>query len=299
MSEFFEHKLDLEPKYFQKLIKGKAHTVKVGQIGSGLTVRLGPANHKKMMMGYNKKKNKVLKLTKEEIDHNMSENMVEGSGFFKTLNKIGISRKQFMKGTKTISKIAAPVLNTIGKTVIPELATAIAVETGIPPPLVSIALNKGLDAGTNRLDEYGQTGKGMAYQASEFYPNLTKGKGLESDIKKGFNKGINYIKGGSVSIRPVVYNDDGFKPAVNHFSRVIQGSGIESNDVNHNSIYVNGYMNNKIPLGHQIYKPYVEGGLIYNPNNDPKISARNEALKEHWKQITLLKNGGSFKPSGY
>jgi hypothetical protein len=263
--EFFEHKLDLEPKHFRKLIQAKPHTVKFGQIGSGLTIRLGPANHKKMMMGYNKKKNKVLKLTKEEIDHNMSDNMVEGSGFFKTLNKLGVSRKQFMKGTRSISKIAAPVINTIGKTVIPELATAIAVETGIPPPLVSIALNKGLDAGTDRLGEYGQTGKGMAYPVSEFYPkelsvNLTKGKGLEADIKKGFNKGINYIKGGSVSIRPVVYNDDGFKPAVNHFSRVIQGSGMQSNDVNHNSLYLNGYMNSKIPLGHQIYKPYIEGG---------------------------------------
>jgi hypothetical protein len=269
MTEFFEHKLDLEPQHFRKLIKGKAHTVKVGQIGSGLTIRLGPANHKKMMTGYNKKKNKVLKLTKEEIDHNMNENMVEGSGFFKTLNKIGVSRKDFMKGTRTISKIAAPVINTIGKTVIPELATAIAVETGIPPPLVSIALNKGLDAGTNRLGEYGQTGKGMTHPVSEFYPknlNPIKGKGLESDIKKGFNKGINYIKGGAI-IHPIVYNDDGFKPAVNHFSRVVQGSGMQSNDVNHNSLYQNGYMNSRIPLGHQIYNP--------------------------------VRVGGSFKPSGY
>jgi hypothetical protein len=303
MSEFFEHKLDLEPKHFRKLIQGKPHTVKIGQIGSGLTIRLGPTNHKKMMMGYNKKKNKVLKLSKEEIDHNMSENMVEGSGFFKTLNKIGISRKQFMGGVRTASKTVAPIIK---KDIIPAISAplglALATAAGNPElaPIAGIAVNKALNLGADRLDQYGQTGKGMAYQASEFYPNLTKGKGLESDIKKGFNKGINYIKGGSVSIHPVVYNDDGFKPAVNHFSRVIQGSGMQSNDVDHNSLYLNGYMNSKIPLGHQIYKPYVEGGLIYNPNNDPVITARNEALKEKWKtNISLQKKGGSFKPSGY
>ena len=264
MSEFFEHKLDLEPKDFRKLIKGKAHTVKVGQIGSGLTIRVNPINHKKLMLGYNKKKNKVLKLTKEEIDHNMSDNMVEGSGFFKFLNKnLGISRKEFNSGGRKIAKIAAPVINTIGKTVIPELATAIAVETGIPPPLITLGLNKALDTGTNRLDQYGQTGKGLKYPVSKYFPSesdITNGKGFEQDIKKGFNKGINYIKGGSVAVHSVVYNDNGYKPAVNHFSRVVQGSGIESNDVNHNSLYLNGYMNNKIPLGHQIYTPYKEGG---------------------------------------
>lgn len=266
--EFYEHKLNLEPKDFRKLIKSKAHTVKYEKIGNGLTIHLSGANHNLIMQGYNKKKNKILKLTKEEIDHNLSNNIVEGSGFFEILNKIGISRKDFMKGTRTVSKIGAPVINTIGKAVIPELATAIAVETGIPPPLVSIALNKGLDAGTNRLQEYGQTGKGLPHPVSKYYPSDIQiaGSGLENDIKKFVNKGVNYIKNGG-SVHKVDYND-GFKHT-NFVGRpVISGYGMmQSDTVDHNSLYKNGYMNNRIPLNHPIYNP--------------------------------VKVGGSFKPSGY
>ena len=308
MSEFFEHKLDLEPNHFKKLIRGKPHTVKYGQIGSGLTIRLSPANHKKMMLGYNKKNNKVLKLTKDEIDHNMSENMIEGSGFFKFINKnLGISKKQFMGGVRDVSKTVAPIIK---KDIIPAISApiglALATAAGNPElsPIASIAVNKALNAGADRLNQYGQTGKGMKmkYPISKYFPSesdITQGKGLEQDIKKGFNKGINYIKGGSV-VHSVVYNNDGYKPAVNHFSRaIVKGSGIQSNDVNHNSLYLNGYMNTKIPLGHQIYTPYKEGGLIYNPNNDPKINAQNERIRENWKKIMEMKNGGSFLPSGY
>jgi hypothetical protein len=266
MTEFFEHKLDLEPKHFRKLIKGGPQTVKYVKIGSGLTVRVNQANHNKLMEGYNKRKNKILKLTEQEIEHNMNENMVEGSGFFKTLNKLGVSRKQFMGGIRTASRTVAPIIK---KEVIPAISAplglALATAAGNPElaPIAGIAVNKALNIGADRLDQYGQTGKGMAYPVSKHYPkeiNLTQGKGLGTDIKKGFNKGINYIKGGSVSVHPVVYNDDGFKQTINHFSKSIQGSGMQSNDVNHNSLYQNGYMNSRIPMGHQIYKPYIEGG---------------------------------------
>jgi hypothetical protein len=266
--EFYEHKLNLEPKDFRKLIKSKAHTVKYEKIGSGLTVHLSGANHKLIMQGYNKKKNKVLKLTKEEIDHNLSNNMVEGSGFFKTLNKIGISRKQFIRGTKSVANVAKPIIKELIPTISAPLGLALSTAIGNPElaPIATIAINKGLNIGADKLGEYG--GSGLPHPVSKYYPSDIQiaGSGLENDIKKIVNKGVNFIKNGG-SVHKVDY-DNGFKHS-NFVGRpVISGNGMmQSDEVDHNSLYKNGYMNNKIPLNHPIYNP--------------------------------VKVGGSFKPSGY
>jgi hypothetical protein len=113
MPEFFSHLVNVSKTSANKLRNGAEAMIK--RVGTGVSIHLSDANHQKLWKAYQKGKGCRIKLTPEEIKQNEDE--VEGSGFFKTLNKMGISRRQFMKGTKAVAKVVAPV----AKQVLPQL----------------------------------------------------------------------------------------------------------------------------------------------------------------------------------
>lgn len=112
MSEFYSHLVNASKSTIGKMKSGMPGLVRVG---SGIRLDLSHENHAKCMKAYKKNKGCRIKLTAEEIKQNDDE--IDGSGFFKTLNKMGISRRQFMKGTKAVAKVVAP----IAKQVLPQL----------------------------------------------------------------------------------------------------------------------------------------------------------------------------------
>jgi hypothetical protein len=113
MPEFYSHLVNVTKTSANKLRNGAEGMIK--KVGSGVSIHLSEANHAKCMKAYEKGKGCKIKLSAEEIKQNDDE--VEGSGFFKTLNKMGISRRQFMKGTKAVAKVVAP----LAKQVLPQL----------------------------------------------------------------------------------------------------------------------------------------------------------------------------------
>ncbi len=90
MPEFYSHLVNVSKTSANKLRNGAQGVIK--KIGSGVSIHLSEENHKKCMDAYHKGKGCKIKLSAEEIKQNDDE--VEGSGFFKTLNKMGISRRQ-------------------------------------------------------------------------------------------------------------------------------------------------------------------------------------------------------------
>ena len=113
MPEFYSHLVNVSKTSANKLRNGAQGMIK--KIGSGVSIHLSEDNHKKCMEAYHKNKGCKIKLSADEIRQNNDE--VEGSGFFKTLNKMGISRRQFMKGTKAVAKVVAPM----AKQLLPQL----------------------------------------------------------------------------------------------------------------------------------------------------------------------------------
>ena len=132
MSEYFEHKIDLAPQQIRKLKKLTTATIKHPTIGSGLTIHVNSANNKKIMKAFKSGKNHRLKLSADEL----AQNEVAGSGFFKTLNKMGISRKQFNSGGKavgkTIARVAAPIVKGLAPQIGQMAGMALASATGNP-----------------------------------------------------------------------------------------------------------------------------------------------------------------------
>lgn len=167
--EFFSHLVDVSKSSANKLKSGAEGMIK--KVGSGVSIHLGEANHKKCMNAYKKNKGCRIKLSPEEIVQNDS---IDGSGFFQTLHKMGISRKQFTKGAKQVgqelAKRGAPIINDLGKKAIPGITSAISAETGIPAFLLNQQLNNVLDRGTDRLAQFGKEGKGFRTAGSGFRP---------------------------------------------------------------------------------------------------------------------------------
>jgi hypothetical protein len=213
-----------------------------------------------MMEAYSKKKNKILKLTPAEVEQNLSA-QTQGAGFFKTLHKLGVSRKQFMKGTKEVAKVAAPIVKEVAKPVGSMIGMAGATALGNPElaPIAGVIGAKLADEGANQLTKFA-------------------GSGLKQDIVHPFKTIINKITGGSV--HNVKYDTEmGFKPTVGHHSKLLKGSGMDSkSEVHNHSIYQNGYGNRRMPLGHQTYTPFIQRADVY---------------------VNPVKEGGSFLPSGY
>ena len=156
-NEFFEHQIDLADGQVKKLKKKASATIKYNQIGSGLTVHLSGNNHKKVMKSFNGKKNHRLKLSDEEL----MQNEKAGSGFFKTLHKMGVSRRQFNKGAKAVAKIAAPIVKDIAVPVGTAAGAALATAAGNPElaPIAGIVGAKLAQEGSNQLTKY--AGKGI------------------------------------------------------------------------------------------------------------------------------------------
>jgi hypothetical protein len=155
MPEFFSHLVDVSKASVNKLKNGAEGMIK--KVGSGVSIHLGEANHKKCMKAYQKGKGCRIKLTADEIVQNDS---VDGSGFFKTLNKMGISRKQFMKGTKAVAKVVAPIAQKILPQLGSQAGTALAIGTENPAMagvFGSIGQQLGYDA-SNALKNYGGSG---------------------------------------------------------------------------------------------------------------------------------------------
>lgn len=165
MPEFFSHLVDVSKASMNKLRSGADGMIK--KVGSGVSIHLGEANHKKCMNAYKKNKGCRIKLSAEEIVQNDS---IDGSGFFQTLHKMGISRKQFNKGTKLLAKTVAP----LAQKVLPELGsqagTALAIGTKNPAManvFGSVGQQLGYDA-SNALKNYG--GSGFRVAGAGFRP---------------------------------------------------------------------------------------------------------------------------------
>lgn len=160
MPEFFSHLVNVSKASVNKLKNGAEGMIK--KVGSGVSIHLGEANHAKCMKAYQKGKGCRIKLTADEIKQNDS---VDGSGFFQTLNKMGISRRQFTRGAKRasqeVAKFVAPEINKLGKQYLPQITSQISARTGIPSVLIDSKLNELLDKGTDRLEQYGKTGNGF------------------------------------------------------------------------------------------------------------------------------------------
>lgn len=179
MPEFYSHLVDVSKSSMDKMRKGLPSMVK--KIGSGIRLDLSPENHAKAMRAYKRNKGVRLKLTAEEIQQNEDE--THGSGFFKFLNKnLGISRKQFNKGTKVLAKTVAP----LAQKVLPELGsqagTALAIGTKNPAMagvFGSVGQQLGYDA-SNAIKNYG--GSGFRVAGSGFRPvgNSMMGRGLST-----------------------------------------------------------------------------------------------------------------------
>jgi hypothetical protein len=161
MPEFFSHLVDVSKASVKKLKDGSEGMIK--RVGSGISIHLSEANHAKCMKAYQKGKGCRLKLTADEIKQNDDE--VSGSGFFKTLNKMGISRRQFTRGAKQagqeVAKFVAPVINKYGKQYIPQLTAQLGARTGVDTSPLNAKLNEVLDKGTARLEQFGRTGNGF------------------------------------------------------------------------------------------------------------------------------------------
>lgn len=220
--EFNEHLIDLDKSQIRKLGKNKALTVKHNQIGSGLTIHLSEPNHKKVMSGYKNGKNKIIKLSPEEL----AQNEMAGTGFFKTLHSLGISKKDFMKGTKQVAKVAAPIVKEIAKPAGAALGTALVTAAGNPELAVVAA----------------PVGAALANEASN---QLTKyaGSGIMSDAKKALDKPIKTItkvfSGNGVS-----KYEYGFKTNPTYPNHSIGGSGVDARSpIVQQSIWKNGYHN--------------------------------------------------------
>jgi hypothetical protein len=170
MPEFFSHLVDVSKSSANKLKSGAEGMIK--KVGSGVSIHLGEANHKKCMNAYKKNKGCRIKLSAEEIVQNDS---IDGSGFFQFLNKnLGISRKQFTKGAKQVGRElairGAPIIKEMGQKAIPALTASISAETGVPAFLLNQQLNNALDRGTDRLAQFGKEGKGFRTAGSGFRP---------------------------------------------------------------------------------------------------------------------------------
>jgi hypothetical protein len=150
----------------------------VKKIGSGIRLDLSPENHAKAMRAYKRNKGVRLKLTAEEIQQNEDE--THGSGFFKFLNKnLGISRKQFNKGTKAVAKVVAP----LAEKVLPQIGEQAGQAIGMyatKSPIGGVAgaqfgKQLGYDA-SNALKNYG--GSGFRVAGAGFRPAGMIGSGI-------------------------------------------------------------------------------------------------------------------------
>jgi len=182
MAEFYSHLVDLGKDAGKKLKQGGIAIIK--KVGSGIPIHLAEENHKKAMSAYKRKKGFKLKLTPEEIAQNESES---GSGFFQTLNKLGVSKKQFMKGAKQAAKIAAPLVKDIAKPVGAALGTAAVTAIGNPElAVVAAPLGAALaNEGSNQLTKFAGSGFRVAGEryGYGFDPSLTA-------FPSGFNTGL-------------------------------------------------------------------------------------------------------------
>jgi hypothetical protein len=185
MPEFFSHLVNVSKASVNKLKSGAEGMIK--KVGSGVSIHLSESNHAKCMKAYKKNKGCRLKLTAEEINQNDDE--VSGSGFFKTLNKMGISRRQFTQGGKKIARAVAPIAKEVIPVIFEQAGNALGTVATKSPVggVIFGALGK-------------QVGKQVGVQASN---ELTKlGKGFRP-VGAGFRPaGQSMIGSGIATLRP-------------------------------------------------------------------------------------------------
>jgi len=239
MSEYFEHQIALSPQQRSKLKKLKTVTIKHPTIGSGLTIHVNGVNNKKIMSAYKKGKNHRLKLSAEEL----AQNEVAGSGFFQTLHKMGISRKQFNKGGKTagktIARVAAPVVKDLAPQIGQMAGMALASATGNPAlaPVGAMLGNSLANEASKQLDKVGGSGVGPQNEIQRVKARLRK------------------VSHDPVSGRGIVFSSSS-QPTQVHRNTLL-GRGL---DPNHS--FRNGYYNT-LPPHNPAMHPFVESGLTY------------------------------------
>ena len=271
MSEYFEHQIALSPQQTSKLKKLKTVTIKHPTIGSGLTIHVNGTNNKKIMSAYKKGKNHRLKLSAEEL----AQNEVAGSGFFQTLHKMGISRKQFNKGGKaagkTIARVVAPVVKDLAPQIGQMAGMALASATGNPAlaPVGAMLGNSLANEASKQLDKVGGSGA-KPYATGLILPPKRKGMkvpivgnpvvveggmvGPQNEIQR-VKARLRKVSHDPVSGRGIVFSSSS-QPTQVHRNTLL-GRGL---DPNHS--FRNGYYNT-LPPNNPAMHPFIESGLAY------------------------------------
>jgi hypothetical protein len=124
MSQKYEHRIHLSEASHKKLRQGLSAVVKHSSIGSAKAkcFHCGPETHAKLMHAFQNKTPATIQLSAEEIAMNDEQS---GTGFFRTLHKLGVSKKQFNKGGKKIVKGLKTVGIAVAKEALPVLAQGI------------------------------------------------------------------------------------------------------------------------------------------------------------------------------
>jgi len=204
MSEFIPHQLHLTKPQIRKLMTGKGVNIPYAHMGSdkgSAVVMLHPANAKRLLTGFRKSKGVRIALTPAEMEMSATEGrgfnigkafkklghtiergakktftpklgrdivsgLEKGSGLFKMLHKIGISKKSAIKGIKDVGKKAVR----LGATA---LGTAIGAYAGNPMAgaMIGDALGR---AGEVGLDSMQPSKHGVRFDRGEAVSSLKK-----------------------------------------------------------------------------------------------------------------------------
>ena len=180
--EFTSHTVLVSEKVKARLMRGLPAVIK--QYGPDFSdeLWLSDLNADKLAKAYAKKRGVKITLSKKEIQANGAS----GSGFFKTLHKMGISRKQFTSGVKAVGKVAAkavaPVLPELGA-----MAGAAAATAAGNPELAPVASLAGRELGKQAQSQI--NGLGFRPVGAGFRP-------IKAPLASVQPAHVNHIQGG-------------------------------------------------------------------------------------------------------
>jgi hypothetical protein len=257
MSEVFEHNIHLSipsSKKLKSMMPVKIKHTSINPEKDFAPFHCHADNHAKLMHAFEHKKTATITLSPDEVA--LNENEHTGTGFFKVLHSIGISKKQFNKPGKAIVKAAKQVgitpkstvsaLKTVAKIALPTLAKAGAAAgtaylTGNP-----LAAKIASDVAGNAVQsQMSKIGSGLYIQHGKLKVRNPSNTGV----------GISYnqydaqnIKDGTLGINNVLAHDH---PARNPY--IIPSQGVIQQP----------YAANPLVYGSGIYAPGRSGAGIY------------------------------------
>jgi hypothetical protein len=240
--QVFEHRLHVSPPSLKKLkamMQTKVRHTSINSPKASAPFYCHAENHAKLMDAHENRKTATIMLSPEEIDLNKEQS---GTGFFKTLHKLGVSKKQFNKPGKAIVKAAKQIgitpkstvsaLKTVAKIALPTLAKAGAAAgtaylTGSP-----LAAKIASDVAGNAVQsQMSKIGSGLYVQNRAL--NLARKGGREVSVVRhliGAGLSINQydrqnIKDGTLAMTNVLAHDH---PARNPFIPRPEGTLVQT-----------------------------------------------------------------------